>query len=357
MRRLLPILAAVLIAAGWTARTYGDPPSSETKTEGTEAGTTEGEKGDTVRVAGDPVMVDRVYLIVDTRIITVGEIARRVEPIAQRYLEAKPGLTPPEADQLREQIFIEEAQRMVAKELILKAAREKGLNVDEARVGSQIKRILLSEGLTIEEYLAKHKMTYRELYREVQDEILFSGFRMMEIAPRVYVSPSEIAAYYQEHKNEAEFLWPEQVHAYEIVLMGQNAQQRQAKAEAALQELQQGADFAAVARKYSENPRAARNGGDLDWITRNVINAPEVNKALFEDLEVGQVSGIIKDQNGFLWIVKVAGRREAARMPLDDAYASIEARLRRVKLDEETRKYALRLMKTTAIIDPNERPR
>jgi parvulin-like peptidyl-prolyl isomerase len=143
------------------------------------------------------------------------------------------------------------------------------------------------------------------------------------------------------------------VHAHEIVLLGGDPQQRRAKAEKALEELRNGADFATVAKTYSESPRTAPNGGDLGWITRKVISAPAVNKALFEDLKVGDVSDIIPDQSGFLWIVMVSGRREAARMPLDEAYASVEARLRRAKLDEETRKYAMRLMKTTAVIDPN----
>ena len=361
--RLLPaVLGAALILFGGAAQASADPESEEpqnasgtegTAAEGTNAGEEAGKTADTVRVTGDPVPVDAVYAIVDTRVITVGEIMRKVEPIAQRILDANPGISASDAKQLRAQLVAEVANGIVTRELILKAAREKGLAVDEARVGSQIKRILLSEGLTIEQYLDKYKMTYRELFREVQDDILYSGFRQIEIVPRVYVSPSEVTAYYDEHKDDAEFVSPEQVHAHEIVFMAGKAEQRREKAEKALKELHEGADFAAVAKKYSENPRGAQNGGDLGWITRKVINAPEVNKALFEDLKIGEVSDVIEDQNHFLWIVMPSGRREASRMPLSEAYASIDARLRRIKLEEETRKYAMRLQKKTAIIDPN----
>ena len=63
---------------------------------------------------------------------------------------------------------------------------------------------------------------------------------------------------------------------------------------------------------------------------------------------------MIEDENGFLWIVMISGRREAIRTPLDEAYATIESRLRRIKIQEETRRYAQRLRKTTAIISPGD---
>ncbi|MBN1917066.1 MAG: peptidyl-prolyl cis-trans isomerase [Verrucomicrobia bacterium] len=356
---LSAVFCAALIVLGWTAPTCADPPSDAPQKTGentdtiADSGEANDPVADPIRTAGDPVMVDAVYLIVDTRVITFGEVFRKSEPIVQRILDANPNLSASDANKLRAQVFAEVADGMVTRALILKAAQEKGLNVDEARVGSQIKRILLAEGLTIEQYLEKYKMTYRGLFREVQDDILYAGFRQIEIAPRVNISPSEIGAYYEAHKDDEEFVSPAQVHAHEIVLMGSDLAKSRAKAEEALQLLRNGAAFDVVARKYSENPRVAQTGGDLGWITRNVIGAPKVNKALFEDLDVGVVSDIIQDDNRFLWIVMASGRREASRTPLHEAYAAIEARLRRIKLEEETRKYAFRLRKTTAIVDPN----
>ena len=305
------------------------------------------------RATGDPVVVDAVYVVVDKHVITVSEIVRKVEPIVQTILESNPALSDAERSEVRSHVFAQVAESMIVKALILKAAREKGLSVDEARVGSQIRRLQVKEGLSLEEYLEKSNMTYRELYREVHDDILFSGFRQIEIVPRVNVAPSEIKAYFEAHKDEAEFLTPEQVHCHEIVLFGSDEGKRQ-KAAAALEKLHAGAEFAEVAGEFSENTSTVRSGGDRGWIARNVINSEKVNRVLFDELKVGDASDVIEDENGFLWIVMISGRREATRASLDEAYAKIERRLRRIKIEQETRKYTQRLRKTTSIVFPNE---
>jgi parvulin-like peptidyl-prolyl isomerase len=78
----------------------------------------------------------------------------------------------------------------------------------------------------------------------------------------------------------------------------------QGRAQAALKELQGGADFAAVAKKYSDDISTKANGGDLgglvDKSTRDL--APQTTAALFQ-LKARQVSGIVN--NGFgLEIIK-----------------------------------------------------
>jgi peptidyl-prolyl cis-trans isomerase SurA len=304
---------------------------------------------ETLTPTGDPVFVDAVHVVVDTRVITFSEIVRKVEPTIARIIESNPGLTGTELDELRVQIFNEVMQHMITKTLILKAAREEGLDVDEARVGSQIRRILVSEGLTLEEYLRKQGMSYQELFQEVHDDYLFGVYRQVQIAPRVYVSPAEVQAYYDEHKTDAEFITPAQVDCYEIVLFGNNPE-RQQKAADAMAKLKAGAKFEDVAAEFSENAGIAANGGHRGWIARTVINAQKVNDALFDQLEVGQLSEIIEDENGYLWIVKIDGRRDESRTPMSEAYATIERRLQRAKIEYETRKYARRLARKTAIL-------
>jgi len=144
-------------------------------------------------------------------------------------------------------------------------------------------------------------------------------------------------------------LTPAQVRCHEIVLFGHDEERRQ-KATAALEKLNAGTDFADIAREFSEIESTARAGGDRGWITRTVINSDKVNAALFEQLEVGEVSPVIEDEKGFLWIVMISGRREPVRAPLSQAYDKIEGRLRRIKIEEETLKCAERLKKTTAVI-------
>lgn len=58
--------------------------------------------------------------------------------------------------------------------------------------------------------------------------------------------------------------------------------------------LKKGGDFAAIARKYSEDPGSAINGGDLDWFNDGVM-VPEFNEACF----TGAKGDIVKVQSQF----------------------------------------------------------
>jgi len=354
------IVVAALLAAGCgtppveEAEPLPAPESSEaaaapTTTEETRA---EGEAESTPNVVtptGPAVVVDAVYVVVDKQVITVSEIARRAEPVVERILQDRPALSQEQLTELRTHVFARVAGDAIVKALILKAAREKGIVVDEARVGSQIRRLLVRKGLTLEEYLDKNTMTYQQLYKEVHDDILFTAFRQMEVAPHVSVTPSEINAYYEEHK--AEFSTPEQVHCHQIIFFG-NDDEKRARAEAAIEKLRAGAAFAEVAKEFSESETAA-DGGDLGWIARDQFNSKIINRVLFDELKVGDTSDLVEDEPGFLWIVMVSDRRDATSTSLDEAYAAIEQLLRRIKIDEATRNRARRIAKTTSI-EPKE---
>lgn len=307
-----------------------------------------------IKATGEPMITDAVYLIVDKRVITVNEVLRKVKPIVARILEGRPHLSPEELEILRAQVFVSVSEGMIVKALILKAAGEKGMAVDETRVGSQINRILLREKLRLEDYLEKNKLTYRQLYREVHDDVLFTAFRQIVIVPRVNVAPGEIIAYFEEHK--AEFAQPEQVECRQIVFFGNDDEKRQ-KAESALEKLRAGATFAEVAKEFSESANAEK-GGAMGWIDRDrYINSKKVNAVLFNELKVGEASGVIEDEGHNLWIVMIAGRREPIEADIQKAWPVIEQRLRRTKREDETWKYARRLARTTAIVPEEVRER
>lgn len=63
------------------------------------------------------------------------------------------------------------------------------------------------------------------------------------------------------------------------------------------QQLDNGADFAELAKKYSEDPSTKQNGGDLGYFERRQM-VKEFDDAAFK-LNVGQVSDIIKSQFGY----------------------------------------------------------
>jgi len=77
-------------------------------------------------------------------------------------------------------------------------------------------------------------------------------------------------------------------------------------AQAALQRLKNGEDFATVAGEVSEHEASRQQGGEQDWTPRGILE-PALDEALFS-LEVGQVSDIITGESA-IFIVQVEERQ------------------------------------------------
>ncbi|MEJ5253131.1 MAG: peptidylprolyl isomerase [Chthonomonadetes bacterium] len=77
-------------------------------------------------------------------------------------------------------------------------------------------------------------------------------------------------------------------------------EQARKRGEEILQKLHSGADFARIAKEFSDDPGSKQTGGSLGAIPRSqlVIFAPEFTKAV-EALQPGQMSGLVKTQFGF----------------------------------------------------------
>ncbi|MCX6784350.1 MAG: peptidylprolyl isomerase [Candidatus Komeilibacteria bacterium] len=82
------------------------------------------------------------------------------------------------------------------------------------------------------------------------------------------------------------------------------------KAEDILGRAKQGEDFAALAKQFSEDPGSKDKGGDLGFVKKGAF-VPEFDKAIFQDLQVGQVDPNLVESNfGYHIIQKLAERGE-----------------------------------------------
>lgn len=109
--------------------------------------------------------------------------------------------------------------------------------------------------------------------------------------------------------------------------------------------LNQGGDFAALAKQYSQEPPAAQ-GGDLGYLQRGQL-LPALETAVF-DLEVGEVSAIMTTENG-QHLFQVTDRRPATVTPLEAARLDIRKTLFELKRDRAIRAYIGALRKKADI--------
>jgi peptidyl-prolyl cis-trans isomerase D len=154
---------------------------------------------------------------------------------------------------------------------------------------------------------------------------------------RVQIQPRDVQRFYEE--NQQQFSTPEQVRASHILLKteGKDEAVVQKQAEDLLAKVKAGADFAALANKFSEDDANNKKGGDLDFFGKGQM-APEFEKAAFAT-EPGQISDVVKTQFGF-HIIKTTEKRAPQTRSLDEVRAQIEDQLKWQRAQDEAQRIA-----------------
>ncbi|RPI56232.1 MAG: hypothetical protein EHM55_05540, partial [Acidobacteria bacterium] len=98
-------------------------------------------------------------------------------------------------------------------------------------------------------------------------------------------------------------------------------------------------DFAALAKKYSQDESNAQEGGDLDYFSRGRMVAPFETAAF--GLAPGEISDLVKTEFGY-HIIKVTDRKPAIVRPVTDpdVYKEIESALLREQAEIQAAQHA-----------------
>ena len=158
-----------------------------------------------------------------------------------------------------------------------------------------------------------------------------------KVSASVPVTQADLQAYYNQHQDE--FRIPESVTVRHILVktpapgpdgkVDQKAvDAAKAKAEDIQKQLQHGGDFADLAKKYSDDPGSAQQGGLLPPITRG-RTVPEFEQAAFNTPK-GQTTGLVRSSFGY-HIIRVEDKQNARLKPLDEVKPQIEAAIRQQK--------------------------
>ncbi len=192
--------------------------------------------------------------------------------------------------------------------------------------------------------ISAHYESHKESYRvPEQRKIKFVRVSTADIASKLKVSKADVDAFYNEHLGQ--YTTPEQIRASHILLKTEDKPDAdvRAKAEQVLKEAKApNADFAALAKKYSEDETNAAQGGDLDYFSRGRM-VPEFENAAFA-LSPGQMSDLVKTQFGY-HIIKVIDRKPAIVRATSDpeVYKEIEAQVMRQQAETQTSELATAL--------------
>jgi len=161
--------------------------------------------------------------------------------------------------------------------------------------------------------LEKNQITENEFKTMAANELQVN--KLINALSPISVSDGEVKKFYTDNK-ASKFTHPDIVRASHILIKDEaKAKEVLAKAQAP------NADFAALAKEYSEDTGSAANGGDLDYFTKDQMVKPFSDAAFA--LKPDNISGLVKTEFGY-HIIKVVDRKRAGVTPFEDIKADIK---------------------------------
>jgi parvulin-like peptidyl-prolyl isomerase len=167
-------------------------------------------------------------------------------------------------------------------------------------------------------------MTAADLHSKIVQKLTAEAVLIREL--NVTVTDAEVKQFYDDTNNSADFEQPEMVTVRNIILMTidpvtgapLSADQQQAKRKQIddiLKRIRGGADFAALAKQYSEDPNSKDNN-KMTLVRGNPGIPPEVEAAAFS-LTNNQISDVITATIGY-GIIKLLDKTPAKKLALTD---------------------------------------
>ena len=181
-----------------------------------------------------------------------------------------------------------------------------------------------------------HKASYNNAIPEKR-KVQYVVVDTAKIQAQTPVTAQDLQAYYDQHRDE--YRLPEQVNVRHILIKTplpgpdgkvdpKGVDEARKKAEDVLKQLKSGANFADLAKKYSEDPGSAKEGGSLGLIGKG-RTVPEFEKVAFS-LPKGGTSDLVQSSYGF-HIIHVDDKQDAHVKSLDEVKGQIEPIIKQQK--------------------------
>jgi parvulin-like peptidyl-prolyl isomerase len=176
-------------------------------------------------------------------------------------------------------------------------------------------------------------LTEAQVRKDIRSQIVSEKI-FEEVTRKVKVTDKQVEDYY--NKNKAQYSQPQSREVRHILV------KTKAQADDLYGQLKAGADFATLAKKFSEDTGSKANGGKLT-ISKGQTVAPFDKKAF--ELKKNEISTPVKTEFGFHIIQPIGDVTEAKVTPLKDVKDSISQQLAQTKKNEAMTKWVDELKK------------
>lgn len=312
--------------------------------------------------AGDVDSSAKKVVTFDGGEVTQGELREQIDQFAQQSGagEIKPGS--PQYDAAVQQAM----PQIVGIEIAQAYAKEQNITVSEKDIDKEIETIkdqiyeqaqqageqTISREEAFNQALEQAGFSEKELRNDIREQLPLQKVQE-QVVGDAEPSQEEIKAYYDENK-DLQFATPEQRCTSHILF---NKDQKQ-KAEEVKQQLEDGGDFAKLAKEFSQDPGSKDKGGDLGCQAKGSF-VPAFEDAAFGAKE-GEVVGPVESEFG-LHVIKVNEVQAESTAPLEEVEPQIREQLAQQEqatkfekwLEEQKKE---RNVKYLTDYDPNQPP-
>jgi len=199
-------------------------------------------------------------------------------------------------------------------------------------------------------FYESHRASYANSVPEKR-KVKYAVVETSKAEAGVQITPDDLRAYYDQHRDQ--YRMPEQAKVSHILIKTplpgpdgkvdeKGVAEAQRRAEDLLKQLKGGAKLEDLAKKYSEDPGSAKQGGSLGWIGKGQT-VPEFEKVAFS-LPKGQISDLVKSSYGF-HIIRVDDKQDAHMKTLEEVKAEVEPVLKHQKAQQLAQKQSEALLK------------
>ncbi|MGM7318592.1 SurA N-terminal domain-containing protein [Idiomarina sp. ST10R2A5] len=170
----------------------------------------------------------------------------------------------------------------------------------------------------------------QDMFRtEEKLSVAYVELSLAAIESDIEIADEEVREYYEQRQQQYA---TEEERRVSHILIEFDTENAKEKAEEALAELEQGADFAEVAQTYSDDTFSAEQGGDLDWVEAGMMDE-DFDAAVFALENIGDLSEIVETSFGY-HIIKLTDLREGTVTPFSEVEDEVRQQLLAEKAED-----------------------
>ena len=239
-------------------------------------------------------ILDRVAIIVGEGVVLESQVNGMMQNIKKRYSEQGAGLPPD--DVLLEQVH----ERLIIQELQLQMADRAGIRVSDTELNASFQNIAQNNQLSLEEFIETIESegeSYQDLREQVREEMIIQRVQRGRVGREVDITEQELNGFLAT-EGVINQLSPE-LFVRQILVSTEN------QALELIQKINDGSDFAELAKSKSKSNNASQ-GGEMGW--RSLGDMPSLFANALKSKKKGFVSEPLKAGSGF-YILKLEDKR------------------------------------------------